>query len=70
MNKGKSPEGVVRLMSEDSIEIEGRGVGTFMQNNLENEHEIKVKVRYRKGGILLELANHGVKFLETKEEKQ
>ena len=54
MNHGKSPVGVVKLHSEDHIEIEGLGVGSFFLNNLEWTDESRVKIRYRKGGIFLE----------------
>ncbi|MDG6918434.1 MAG: hypothetical protein JRN62_03255 [Nitrososphaerota archaeon] len=54
VNKGQSPRVKVYLISEDEVRLEGTDVGTFFQFNFSAGHETLARIRYRKGGVLVE----------------
>ncbi|MDG6989577.1 MAG: hypothetical protein JRN21_09720 [Nitrososphaerota archaeon] len=55
VNMGKSPSVKVRLISEDEVRLEGPNIGVFFEFNFNNSHETPAKIRYRNGGILIEM---------------
>ena len=70
VNKGKSPNVKVRLISEDEVRLEGPNVGVFFEFNFNNSYETPAKIRYRNGSVLVEMSRKDKKKSAPKTSKR